>query len=83
LREVEAKVVPADASAAEAVPAGIAEEFRGLLGDDAQVRVTLCGEIPPPARGKFRYVVSHAKPSWWTDPAGVEQEGGSGASRLA
>lgn len=83
LQEFEVKIVPADAGAAEALPAGVREEFRGLLGDDAHVRVTLCGEIPRPGRGKFRYVVSHAQPSWWTDPAGVKREGGSGAPRLA
>jgi hypothetical protein len=38
---------------------------------------------PRPAHGKFRFVVSNAKPACWTDPAGLSREGGAVASRLA
>ena len=82
-REFEVKLVPADASSAGALAAQVVSEFRGLLGEDAQVWVTLCGEIPRPAHGKFRFVISHAKPSWWTDPTLVSREGEAVATRLA
>jgi phenylacetate-CoA ligase len=83
LREFEVKLVPVDTSSADALAAQVVSKFRGLLGEDARVRITICGEIPQPAHGKFRYVISHVKPSWWTNPAGVSREGETGASRLA
>jgi len=83
LKEFEVKVVPAPASAAESLSAEVVDEFRSLLGGDARVRVTLCGEIPRPARGKFRYVVSHVKPAWWASPKRVTGEDDPFASRLA
>lgn len=81
--EFEVKLVLADTSPADEMAAQVVAEFRRLLGEDAQVRVTMCDEIPRPAHGKFRYVVSHVKPAWWTDPAGVSREGETVASRLA
>jgi phenylacetate-CoA ligase len=82
-REFEVKLVLADAGPAGAMAAQVVSVFRELLGEDAQVKVTMCDEIQRPANGKFRYVVSHAKPAWWTDPAGVPREGATVASRLA
>jgi hypothetical protein len=82
-REFEVQLVLADTSSAGAMTAQVVSVFRDVLGEDAQVKVTMCGEIQPPAHGKFRYVVSHAKPAWWTDPAGVSREGGEVDSRLA
>ncbi len=70
LKEFEVKVVPVEACARETLSALVVEEFRNLLGSDAQVRVTVCEEIPRPKQGKWRYVVSHVKPSWWTAPLG-------------
>jgi phenylacetate-CoA ligase len=81
--EFEVKLVPTEAGPPGAMAAQVVAEFRRLLGGDARVRATICDEIPHPAHGKFRYVVSHTKPSWWTDPTGMSREGATVDTRLA
>jgi hypothetical protein len=82
LREFEVKLVSPVSSSHAALAAEVVAEFRRLLGEDAQVKVTMCGEIPRSADKKYRYIVSHAKPQWWTDPGSVEREGGVVGARL-
>ena len=83
LREFEVKLVPVSEQIGEPTTAQIVTAFGGLLGEHAEVRVTICREIPWSEHEKFRFVISHVKPSWWTDPAGVRREGETGASKLA
>jgi phenylacetate-CoA ligase len=47
----------------------IVQGFKRRLGEQVQVQVELCGELPAERSGKFRYVVSHVQAGTPVQPA--------------